>query len=693
MTTPHLVSNGAALIETMLDAVWLVDAGTQRIVAANRAAGLLLGCDPAALVGEAALSLAATPEDLSFWDEVGRGADDTLISETFVRRFDGSTASVLRRISTLVLDGQRMHVVVLHDRSERRRIERELELAAAELNATLESTADGILVTDLAGRIRNFNRRFADLWGVPEELLVQRRDEAVLDWMRRSVIDPATYLKRLAVLEEATLLQASDVLTLHSGKVLERIAMPHCSHGRPIGRVFSFRDITERRQAHERIERLSHTDALTGLPNRRLLADRIERAVALAQREGVAFALLLLNLDHFKHLNETLGHAFADRVLIEVAERIKTCVRQVDTVARLAGDEFALLVQRSSPEGAEATARRLTEVLQRPFTLDGFSFTVTASIGIALYPESGHRMDDLLVHADAAMREVKGAGRGAWRFHQAKNEPGDDELRRRMRMDHAMRQALAQQRFRLDYQPQVDLASGAVVGAEALIRWRDPELGDVPPGMFIPVAEESGFIVAIGDWVLRRAVRQAADWLAAGHGTTMSVNVSALQFRQPGFVDGVAQTLRAAGLPPEMLELELTETILIQDADETFARLNALRALGVKLAIDDFGTGYSSLSYLKRLPIGRLKIDRSFINGLPGDASDVGIVHAIVNLGRALGIAVIAEGVETEAQRAFLRHAGCNQFQGFLFARALEAEAFEALLVAPAARPVRLVTA
>jgi diguanylate cyclase (GGDEF)-like protein/PAS domain S-box-containing protein len=693
MTDTAVPREAVVLIEAMLDAVWLVDAASQHIVAANRAAGALLGCDPASLIGEPALSLAATPEDLSFWDEARRGHDETLLSETFVRRFDGSTASVLRRISAFEVGGRRLHAVVLHDRSERRRIERQLEVAAAELSATLESTADGILVTDLAGRIRNFNRRFADLWGVPEDLLAQRHDEALLEWMRRSVTEPGAYAKRLAVLEEATMLQASDVLTLHSGKVLERITMPQCSQGRPIGRVFSFRDITERKQARERIERLSHTDALTGLPNRRLLADRIERAVALAQREGVAFALLLMNLDHFKHLNETLGHAFADRVLVDVAERIKTCVRQVDTVARLAGDEFALLVQRSDAAGAEATARRLMEVLQRPFTLDGFSFTVTASVGVALYPDSGARMDELLVHADAAMREVKAAGRGAYRFHEARSEPGDEELRARMRLDHAMRQALAQQRFRLEYQPQVDIATGAIVGAEALIRWRDPELGEVSPGSFIPVAEESGFIVAIGDWVLRRAVRQAAEWMAAGHPTTMSVNVSALQFRQPGFVEGVAQALRSAGLPPQRLELELTESILIQHADETLARLHALRQLGVKLAIDDFGTGYSSLGYLKRLPIGRLKIDRSFVKDLPSDASDAGIVHAIVNLGRALSLEVIAEGVETEAQRAFLRHAGCDQFQGFLFARAMDAGAFEALLTEPAGpqRSVRLV--
>jgi diguanylate cyclase (GGDEF)-like protein/PAS domain S-box-containing protein len=685
--------SSVALIDAMLHAVWLVDAGTLRIAAANQAAGQMLGCDPAALVGTPALSLAATPEDLAFWDDAAQGRANALVSETFVRRFDGSTAAVTRRITRLELDGRTAFAVVLQDRSEQARIERELEVSAAELTATLESTADGILVTDLAGRIRNFNRRFADLWGVPADLLAQRNDDAVLDWMRRSVTDPGPYMRRLAVLEEATMLQASDVLTLHSGKVIERSTQPQCSRGRPIGRVFSFRDITERVQASERIEQLSHTDGLTGLPNRRLLADRIERAVALAQREGVAFALLLLNLDRFKHINETLGHDFGDRVLLDVAERIRTCVRQVDTVARLAGDEFVLLVQRSDGAGAEATATRVMEALQRPFTLDGLSFTVTASVGIALHPNDGAVMDDLLSNADAAMREVKAAGRAAYRFHRDRGSPGDAMLRSRMQLDHAMRQALAQQRFRLHYQPQVDLRTNVVAGVEALIRWRDPELGEVSPGAFIPVAEESGFIVAIGDWVLREAVRQAAVWFGAGMRLTMSVNVSALQFRQPGFVEGVATALREAGLPAELLELELTESILIRDADDTLARLSALHELGVKLAIDDFGTGYSSLGYLKRLPIGRLKIDRSFVNGLPGDTSDAGIVNAIINLGRALQLEIIAEGVETEAQRVFLRQAGCDQFQGFLFAPALDVAKFEALLAGPQreTRVVRLI--
>jgi predicted signal transduction protein with EAL and GGDEF domain len=374
-------------------------------------------------------------------------------------------------------------------------------------------------------------------------------------------------------------------------------------------------------------------------------------------------------------------------VLLDVAERIKGCLRQVDTVARLGSDEFVLLVQRSDATGAEATARRVLDALQAPFTQGGMSFTVTASIGIALYPNDGATLDDLLSSADTAMHDVKDAGRAGIRFHRARQAPGDAALRSRMQLDHAMRQALAQQHFRLNFQPQVDVRTGQVLGAEALIRWRDPERGEVPPGAFIPVAEESGFIVAIGHWVLRQAVAQAAEWRGRGLSLMMSINVSALQFQQPGFVEGVAAVLREAGLPAELLELELTESILVQDAQDALARLEALAALGVKLAIDDFGTGYSSLSYLKRFPIGRLKIDRSFVSGLPGDESDAGIVNAIIHMGRALRLQIVAEGVETEAQRQFLRQAGCEQYQGYLFAPALAPAAFEALLDAPAAAP------
>jgi EAL domain-containing protein (putative c-di-GMP-specific phosphodiesterase class I) len=274
------------------------------------------------------------------------------------------------------------------------------------------------------------------------------------------------------------------------------------------------------------------------------------------------------------------------------------------------------------------------------------------------------------------MQEVKQAGRAGYRFHDAAHSDADG-ARKRLKLDSAMRRALADNHFRLHYQPQVDMSSGKVVGAEALLRWRDPELGDVSPGEFIPVAEQSGFIVAIGDWVLRQAVAQAALWHGQGRGLVVCVNVSAVQFHRAGFVDRVAAVLRAAELPPELLELELTESILIQDAQEALLRLRALSDLGVKLAIDDFGTGYSSLGYLKRFPINRLKIDRSFVRGLPSDESDAGIVSAIVNLGRALHLEIVAEGVETEAQRQFLLASGCEQYQGFLFAPALDSVSFE----------------
>jgi EAL domain-containing protein (putative c-di-GMP-specific phosphodiesterase class I) len=276
------------------------------------------------------------------------------------------------------------------------------------------------------------------------------------------------------------------------------------------------------------------------------------------------------------------------------------------------------------------------------------------------------------------MHAVKEAGRAAYRVHRRRG--GEAEARGRLQLDTAMRPALAGGHFRLHYQPQVDMASGRVLGAEALIRWHDPLRGNVPPADFIPVAEQSGFIVAIGDWVLRQAVAQAALWHRQGRALVVSINVSAVQFNRAGFVDCVAQALQAAQLPPALLELELTESILIQDAQEALLRLRALSQLGVKLAIDDFGTGYSSLGYLKRFPIDRLKIDRSFVSGLPGDESDVGIVNAIVNLGRALHLRIVAEGVETEAQRAFLLHSGCDQYQGFLFAPALDSASFEARL-------------
>jgi diguanylate cyclase (GGDEF)-like protein len=653
----------------------LVDGRTRRVLALNGAAATLLGLGADDLLGQPIESLAGTPEDAAFWAEAADQGAAGLCSDTLVRHADGRLLSVTRRISFVEFGAGVGHwLISMRDQTRQRQAEDERETLVAELRATLESTADGILVADLAGRMRSFNRRFALLWGIPEDLLQRRDDTAVQAWMRAGVVDGGAYALRLDAIQEAPLLPSCDRLRLLDGRVLERVSLPQFSRGRPTGRVYSFRDLSEQLAASQRIEELSQSDLLTGLPNRRALAARIEYAQALARREAAPFALLNVDLDRFKQINDTLGHSYGDRVLKEVAGRLKTALREVDTVARLGGDEFALLIHQADARGAENAARRVQEAMSRPFSFDTLSFTVTCSTGIALFPGDGGDADELLASAERAMHWVKESGRAAFRFHQPRK---DVDLLSRMRLDHAMRQALQQGQFRLHYQPQVALASGEVIGAEALIRWRDPLRGEVSPAEFIPVAEESGFIVAIGDWVLQQAVAQAAQWLRQGLRMPVAVNVSALQFQQHEFVDSVAGALRAAGLPPALLELELTESILLRDAEEALKRLEALAALGVCMSIDDFGTGYSSLGYLKRFPIQRLKIDRSFVEGLPGDASDAGIVNAVIQMGHALRLQVIAEGVETPAQREFLRQAGCDEFQGFLYAPALEPRAFE----------------
>ena len=675
----------AAMVESLPQATWVVELASRTVVAANRHAATLLGRPRAALLGERADQLLATPEDLAYWDAAAAGDAGPLLSETVFCTADGRTVHAERSIRAVAADdaGPPRHcVVTLSDRSAQWQAETERELLVAELQATLESTADGILVTDLAGRIRAFNRCFAQQWGVPEDLLVERNDTALFEWMRRSVVDPDTYQAQLLALQQSTLLATTERIELHSGQVLERVSRPLCSRGRPQGRVYSFRDLTARLAADQRIEEMAVTDALTGLPNRRQLAERVTAAAARSRHDGQGFALLVADIDRFRQINDSLGHDTGDRVLLETARRIQGCMRQNDVLARIGGDQFAVLVHDADAAAAEATARRVLNVVAQPCSVEGAQFTLTCSIGVALCPQHGQAMDELVRHAETAMRAVKAGGRASFRFHQVRNEV---DLRSHMRMDHAMRQALVSGRFRLHYQPQVRLSDGALTGAEALIRWRDPGLGEVSPARFIPVAEDSGFIVPIGDWVLSQAVRQATLWHESGRGVTVAVNVSALQFQQAQFVDRVASVLAVSGLPPHLLELELTESILVRDADEALQRLHALARLGVQLSIDDFGTGYSSLAYLKRFPIGKLKIDRSFVSGLPGDDSDAGIVGAILQMARALGMKVIAEGVETELQRQFLLDAGCDEFQGFLYAQALDALSFERHL--PAAVP------
>ncbi len=688
---PAALAAWCSLLQVLGQPAWLVCARRCVVLAINAQALALLGRSEADWLGQAADGLIATPEDLAFWEAARSGDASPLQSDTVLLDGSGRLLPVtryIRKLSPLAAaqDPPPPYLVTVLDRSQSQQALDERDRLVAELQATLESTADGILVTDLAGQIRGFNRRFAQIWGLPETLLTERRDEAVFDWMRRSVTDPIGYSLRLAAISEATLLQASERLLLHSGQVIERVTQPQNSRGRPCGRVWSFRDQTEMVAASHRIETLSSTDALTGLSNRRQLTLSLADAIGRTGRRGGVLALLLLDLDRFKQINDSLGQAVADHVLLDCADRIQAHARQGDLVARIGGDQFALLVNDTDGSGAETAAGRLLAAVSQTCSVDGLQFTLTGSVGVALFPQDGSDAEQLVRHAESAMRRAKQGGRACFRFHQPQQ---DADMRQRMRLDHAMRQALASQRFRLHYQPQIDLKTGAVIGAEALIRWRDPELGEISPGQFIPVAEETGFIIAIGDWVLAQAVHQAALWARAGLVMPVSVNVSALQFQQAGFIDRVAAVLREHKLSGALLELELTESILVHDADEALSRLSQLSQLGVRLAIDDFGTGYSSLSYLKRFPIDRLKIDRSFVLGVPGDDSDCAIVRAVVQLAQALGLKVIAEGVETEPQRAFLRDLGCDEFQGFLYAPALDAISFEQRVRGGRARSAR----
>ena len=673
------------LLAALGEPAWLVCARRGTVLAINADALALLGKSEAALLDQPADGLILTPEDMAFWDEAAHGSPARLQSDTVLVDANGALVQVSRRIEQLapvaltsvgasIADSPLPYLVTLHDRSAQQREADERELVVAELQATLESTADGILVTDLAGRIRAFNRRFAQIWGLPEALLTQRQDEAVYDWMRRSVTDPDDYSRRLAAISEATLMQASERFVLHSGQVIERVTQPQRCKGRPVGRVWAFRDHTELVSAGARIEQLASTDSLTGLSNRGQFAATLSEAIRQARRRAGSLALLVLDLDRFKQINDSLGQGVADRVLLDCADRLKAITRQGDVVARIGGDQFALLVHEADIRGAESSARRALDAVAHSCSVEGLQFSLTCSVGVALFPADGADGELLMRHAESAMKRAKQGGRSCFRFHQPMQ---DADMRQRMRIDHAMRQALASQRFRLHYQPQIDLGTGAVIGAEALIRWRDPELGEISPATFIPVAEETGFIIAIGDWVLEQAVRQAVIWRDQGLVMPVSVNVSALQFQQADFNARVTAVLAEHGLAGELLELELTESILVHDANEALARLSQLSQLGVRLAIDDFGTGYSSLAYLKRFPIDRLKIDRSFVKGVPTDDSDCAIVRAVVQLAQALGMKVIAEGVETELQRAFLLDLGCDEFQGFLFAPALDAASFE----------------
>ncbi|MFZ3017169.1 MAG: EAL domain-containing protein [Gallionella sp.] len=445
--------------------------------------------------------------------------------------------------------------------------------------------------------------------------------------------------------------------------------------------IETLRTRVEHEAAEKKLEFLAHHDMLTELPNRVLLRDRFEQAAALAEREHSGVAVLFLDLDNFKQVNDTLGHNFGDQLLIRVVERLRGCLRDTDTISRQGGDEFIVLLPHLSDSGAiGGIAQHIVEVFSEPFEIEDYSINATFSIGISLYPLDSRDFDTLLRNADTALYQAKDSGRDTYRFFSEKMNLDAQE---QLHLQGQLRNALKNQEFLLHYQPQIDIGSGGIVGAEALVRWQHPEFGLVPPGRFIPLAERSGLIISIGEWVLQDACRQAQVWREQGQPLVIAVNLSALQFKRGNLVETVARALQQSGLPAELLELELTESILLQDIEVAIRTLHSLKDMGVKLSIDDFGTGYSSLSYLKRLAVDKLKIDQSFVRDLTEDADSAAIVRAIIQLGHTMQLKVIAEGVENEAQLAFLRNYDCDEVQGYLYSRPVAAHEFVKLLESP----------
>lgn len=426
--------------------------------------------------------------------------------------------------------------------------------------------------------------------------------------------------------------------------------------------------------ANEELTQLALHDTLTGLPNRTLLADRISQAMAKVAEQGGCFSLMFIDLDGFKPVNDAFGHHLGDRLLREVALRLREQLRSQDTLARIGGDEFVLLVRLSEPDDAPQVAARQVSLLSKGFRVDEHDLQISASVGIALYPGNGQTAEELLMNADAAMYHAKGAGKNGYSFFDVSM---NTNARKQLQLLQDLRQAVEQNQFRLHYQPKFDATSGQPVGAEALLRWEHPQQGLLLPEHFIELAEKTGLIIPIGEWVLNEACRQMRMWFDQGYSHwRIAVNLSALQFCYSGLVDSVVASLERHGLPANSLTLEITETTAMSDADASMTVLQKLSQMGVDLSIDDFGTGYSSLMYLKRLPANELKIDRGFVRDLEHDSDDAAIVSAIVALGQALGLRIVAEGVETDTQQSFLTTLGCDALQGFLLGQPLPAEQF-----------------
>ncbi len=655
----------ADALESSREGIVVVDAG-RRVALANSQAADFFGCAPEHMtsgdLAETVRSNQLAKTVLSF---------DRTSPPTFeIQLKDGRWLRISRSATQ---DGG--FIIVYSDISMLKNQEAQLKSANLLLDAALDNMCQGLCLYDSEQRLKVVNRRFCELFRLPPERV---RPGITFREVLELSVAAGNHLGKVAdelLSEELSLIRQRSANTrfqeLSHDRVLAVARQPTADGGW----VATYEDVTERRRAEERIVFMARHDALTGLPNRLLFAERIDQAISHIGRSGDGFAILSLDLDQFKQVNDTLGHPVGDELLRNVAERLISCLREVDTVSRLGGDEFAILqCDLERPEQAAGLARRIVEVLSAPYDIEGQPVTISVSIGISVAPGDGASYDILLKNADVALYLAKADGRATWRFF----EPEMDvrlQVRRALELD--LRDALANDEFEIFYQPLYDLSENRITGFEALLRWHHPTRGVVSPGDFIALAEEIGLIVPLGEWVLRNACTEATSW--PKH-VKLSVNVSAVQFKSERLVKTVTDALTISGLPARRLELEITESVLLAHNVTTMDKLHELRNFGVGISMDDFGTGYSSLSYLRSFPFDKIKIDQSFVRMMSAKDGSLAIVRAMAALGSSLGIRTTAEGVETKEQLAWLRSVGCSEAQGYLFSPPVAAREIPRLL-------------
>jgi diguanylate cyclase (GGDEF)-like protein/PAS domain S-box-containing protein len=562
---------------------------------------------------------------------------------------------------------------------ERRAAEEALFVEKERAQVTLDSIGDAVISTDIAGNITFMNLVAEHMTGWTSVEAMGRRMAEIVRILDSESREPIPDPMELALGQDRTVhLPPNSMLVRRDGfetPIDDAVSPIHDREHRATGAVIVFRDVSAARVMALQMTHYAQHDFLTGLPNRMLLNDRISQAIAMAPRHDKQVAVLFLDLDGFKHINDSLGHPVGDMLLQSVAERLVQCVRSSDTVSRQGGDEFVVLLSEAEQwEDAAIVATRMLESVAEPHAIDQHELHVTTSIGVSVYPDDGQDSETLIRNADTAMYQAKENGRQSFQFFKPAMNVRAVE---RQSIEESLRRALERDEFTLHYQPKIDLRSGAISGAEALIRWTHPTRGMVSPAQFIPVAEDCGLIVPIGSWVMRVACRQARAWADAGLRVgTMAVNVSAMELRNDDFLDGLLQILDETGLDASSLELELTESVLMKHAESAASILQLLRERGVTVAVDDFGTGYSSLSYLRKFPIDALKIDQSFVRQITTAHDDSSIVTAVISMAKSLNLRVVAEGVETMEQLAFLQAHECDEAQGFYFSRALPPDRF-----------------